>query len=88
MPNERRSYRLSPLAVADLESIWLYTFERWSLEQADRYHHDMIDTSFSSGSPRAAWMSSASCIDAWMSNDTCRCRCFSTETICHRLRFA
>lgn len=43
MPSERRSYRLSPLAVADLENIWLYTFERWSLEQADRYHHDMID---------------------------------------------
>lgn len=43
MPSERRSYRLSPLAVADLENIWLYTFERWSLEQADRYHYDLID---------------------------------------------
>lgn len=25
-------------ALRDLEEIWLYTFETWSLEQADRYH--------------------------------------------------
>ena len=25
-------------ALADLEEIWLYTFETWSLEQADRYY--------------------------------------------------
>ena len=25
-------------AITDLEGIWLYTFETWSLEQADRYH--------------------------------------------------
>ena len=25
-------------AIRDLEEIWLYTFETWSLEQADRYH--------------------------------------------------
>jgi len=42
MSSESHRYRLSPLAVADLEDIWLYTFERWSLEQADRYHHDLI----------------------------------------------
>ncbi len=30
-------YRLSPLAETDLEDIWLYTLETWSLEQADRY---------------------------------------------------
>lgn len=28
-------------ALADLEEIWLYTFETWSLEQADRYY-DLI----------------------------------------------
>lgn len=28
-------------AINDLEEIWLYTFETWSLEQADRYH-DLI----------------------------------------------
>ncbi len=25
-------------AVSDLEEIWLYTFQQWSSEQADRYH--------------------------------------------------
>lgn len=25
-------------AIEDLEEIWLYTFQNWSLEQADRYH--------------------------------------------------
>lgn len=29
--------RISNEATADLEKIWLYTFENWSLEQADRY---------------------------------------------------
>lgn len=29
--------RLTPLAEADLEDIWTYTFEHWSLEQADHY---------------------------------------------------
>lgn len=28
-------------ALSDLEEIWLYTFETWSLEQADRYY-DLI----------------------------------------------
>ncbi|MCY7421346.1 MAG: type II toxin-antitoxin system RelE/ParE family toxin [Chitinophagaceae bacterium] len=26
-------------AVEDLEEIWLYTFQTWSLEQADRYQN-------------------------------------------------
>ena len=38
MANKHRIYRLSPLAEADLEEIWLYTFKQWSLEQADDYH--------------------------------------------------
>ena len=25
-------------AIQDLEEIWFYTFNTWSLEQADRYH--------------------------------------------------
>ncbi len=25
-------------AIEDLEEIWLYTVQNWSLEQADRYH--------------------------------------------------
>ena len=39
-----RGYRLSPMAEGDLEEIWLYTMDRWSPEQADRYHHDLIAT--------------------------------------------
>lgn len=30
-------YKISFKAAEDLEDIWLYTFENWSLEQADRY---------------------------------------------------
>lgn len=37
-----KPYRLSPLAQADLEDIWLYTLERWSLEQADSYLRDLV----------------------------------------------
>lgn len=37
-----RPHRLSPLAEADLEGIWLYSVTHWSLEQADRYLHDLL----------------------------------------------
>lgn len=37
-----KPYRISPLAEADLEGIWLYTFEVWSLEQADTYLRDLV----------------------------------------------
>lgn len=30
-------YKISREALNDLESIWLYTLENWSIEQADRY---------------------------------------------------
>lgn len=30
-------YIISKAALNDLEIIWLYTYETWSLEQADRY---------------------------------------------------
>lgn len=42
MSDEARAYRLSPLAAADLEDIWLYTYKHWSLAQADQYHRDLI----------------------------------------------
>ncbi len=35
------NYKLSKQAEIDLENIWLYTFEEWSLEQAD-YYYDLI----------------------------------------------
>ena len=34
-------YKISKQAQIDLENIWLYTFEEWSLEQAD-YYFDLI----------------------------------------------
>lgn len=30
-------YRLSPAAEQDLEDIWLYTFQQWGPDQAQRY---------------------------------------------------
>ena len=30
---------LSREALSDLEEIWLYTVEKWSLDQADRYYN-------------------------------------------------
>ncbi|SBW04135.1 hypothetical protein KL86DPRO_20264 [uncultured delta proteobacterium] len=42
MGNKTHGYRLSPLAEADLEEIWLYTFRQWSLEQADDYSGNII----------------------------------------------
>ncbi|MCL4133648.1 UNVERIFIED_CONTAM: hypothetical protein GTU68_037247, partial [Idotea baltica] len=35
-------YRLTPRAASDLEAIWLYTFETWSIDQADTYHMQII----------------------------------------------
>lgn len=37
-----RPWGLTPLAEDDLEGIWLYTFRRWSPEQADRYHLGLV----------------------------------------------
>jgi len=33
----------SPDAETDLENIWLYSFEQWNEEQADRYHDQLIE---------------------------------------------
>jgi toxin ParE1/3/4 len=32
-------FTITQKAVYDLEDIWYYTFQNWSVEQADRYHH-------------------------------------------------
>lgn len=37
-----KSYALSPQAEIDLEEIWFYTFQTWSLEQADSYLRDVV----------------------------------------------
>jgi toxin ParE1/3/4 len=36
-------YIISEKANQDIEEIWLYTFENWSLEQADRYYNLILD---------------------------------------------
>lgn len=36
-------YKISTEAQNDIEKIWLYTFETWSLEQADRYYNLIFD---------------------------------------------
>lgn len=39
-------YRLTQAAERDLEGIWLYTFQQWDVEQANRYV-DTLTTTFS-----------------------------------------
>jgi toxin ParE1/3/4 len=36
-------YKLGRAAANDLDNIWLYTFENWSIEQADRYYNLLLD---------------------------------------------
>lgn len=36
-------YILSKKAISDLEEIWLYTVEKWSATQADRYYNLIMD---------------------------------------------
>ncbi len=37
------NYKISQEANLDIENIWLYTYENWSLEQADRYINLIIN---------------------------------------------
>ena len=37
------SYLISKEALKDIENIWFYTAENWSLEQADRYYSLILD---------------------------------------------
>ncbi|MFY8127078.1 MAG: type II toxin-antitoxin system RelE/ParE family toxin [Chitinophagaceae bacterium] len=37
------SYKLSVEAKKDLQNIWLYSLETWSIDQADRYINLLID---------------------------------------------
>jgi len=36
-------YKISQAASRDIENIWLYTIEKWSIEQADRYFNLIMD---------------------------------------------
>ena len=39
----KSKYRISQQAIEDLDNIWIYTLNKWSKEQADRYF-DLIIT--------------------------------------------
>ena len=43
MPRRTSGYRLLPRARADLEEIWRYSFETWSMEQADDYISRLVE---------------------------------------------
>lgn len=48
----KNAYSISEKAVEDLENIWLYTKETWSVIQADRYYNLIIDEiEFLAGNP-------------------------------------
>lgn len=40
MPN----YRLTSLSNQDLNDIWVYTFQKWSIRQADKYYDLLIES--------------------------------------------
>ena len=42
MSSGLRRWTSTKAARHDLEEIWRYTFERWSVAQADSYHNDLI----------------------------------------------
>jgi len=49
-----KNFKITEKAGSDLEGIWLYTFQNWSIEQADRYYElIMNDIVFLSENPSA-----------------------------------
>lgn len=40
---KKLSLSISSKAISDLENIWVYTVNKWSKEQADRYYALLID---------------------------------------------
>ena len=39
---DTQPFRLTPLALADLDDIWRYSAETWSIARADRYIDDLV----------------------------------------------
>ena len=37
------NYNISNEVSLDLDEIWLYTFEHWSIEQADKYYNQLLN---------------------------------------------
>jgi len=47
-------YKISLEASEDIENIWLYTIENWSIDQADRYLNLILDEiEYLSGNPKS-----------------------------------
>ncbi|MHA7864935.1 type II toxin-antitoxin system RelE/ParE family toxin [Flagellimonas marinaquae] len=38
----KNKYRISQQAIEDLDKIWIYTLNKWSREEADRYYNQII----------------------------------------------
>ena len=36
------NYRISNAAIHDLNSIWIYTIDKWSKKQADKYYRELV----------------------------------------------
>ena len=41
------NYKISQLALEDIDSIWQYTLLNWSKDQADKYYLDIFDGIYS-----------------------------------------
>jgi toxin ParE1/3/4 len=39
----KEAYKISGRAALDLEEIWFYTYQNWSIEQANRYFDLLMD---------------------------------------------
>jgi toxin ParE1/3/4 len=39
----KNQYKISQQAIDDLNDIWIYTFNKWSKKQADRYYDLIIE---------------------------------------------
>lgn len=55
MSKAKYRYAISHAAEADLDDIWLYTSQQWSVEQADTYYKQLIDTIEALAERRLVW---------------------------------
>lgn len=55
MPKIDYVYAISKEAKADLDDIWLYTAQQWSIEQADTYYNEIITAFENLASGHLVW---------------------------------
>lgn len=53
----RPKFRISKRAIEDLENIWHYTSNKWSVEQADRYYRLIIEEIQNISTNQVIWVS-------------------------------